>query len=500
MPLRTTFFLIAAFCLATPSAARAQFAELSNKIPSGANTIVAMDVAALQKTPLAQQQGWTRKLEAQFVDRAVFLPPEADKLLIAGQIIHPEDLQQAWETAIITMTEPLSMRSIARAEGGYVDDINGKDAVWSPSGAYVVGLNERTLGIISPANRQSVGKWLDDVASNPGDTLTPYLQSALNKVAGETQIVLAIDLKNALSPHRVEDRLKGSETLQKSSLKLEDIVALVMSIQGTTVEVSIGSEARSKARVDFGKPVAMSDVIAKRLVLEALEQIGLEVNDLQEHKFSTVGNSVIAEGPLSATSLRRLLSVVEIPTTNFSQLAEETAEDHSPSAGDMAKNSQVYFKSVVSLLDDLRSDREKQDTRGGMDAVWMERYARKIDRLPILFVDEQLLDFGSNCAETLRVMATTRRGAGLTAGSMKSALRTTTGGAYGGGYYDYSYGYGGAGYVSGSSATSNAKDRNQIQTQVQNQATAKRTEGWRLIEDATADIRRQMTQKYSVAF
>lgn len=57
----------------------------------------------------------------------------------------------------------------------------------------------------------------------------------------------------------------------------------------------------------------------------------------------------------------------------------------------------------------------------------MERYARKIDRLPILYVDEDFLEWGSKTAETLLIMAETRRGAGVSAGVRKSALRT---GAY----------------------------------------------------------------------
>ncbi len=500
--------LSVAFCLGLPSLAFGQFLELGDKVPAGTNTVVAMDVAALQATPLAKKEGWTQKLAQAYASRAVFLPPEADKLLLASQLSANQDFEEDWEVAVLTLTEQLSMDAIARAEGGYVDEIGGKQVVWSPSDAYLVPMAEKTLGIVSPAHRQEVSRWIEHAAHPHPDNLTPYLQRALSKVTPETQIVMAIDLKDAASPHRVEDRLKGSEVLKKSSLSLDQVVALVLSIQGATIEVSVGETARAKSRIDFAKPVNMADGVAKRLVHEALNRLGIQMTDMDNHQCSVVGKSIIMEGDLSSGGLRRLFSLLEVPTTKFSELKEESAGEKAPSAGDMAENSQVYFKSVTSLLDDLRGDRSKQDTRGGQDGVWMERYARKIDRLPILHVDDDLLEFGSKSAETLRIMAGARRGAGLSAGSQKAALRTSSDagggayGAYGGGYRNYSYGYGGAGYGYGgvSGATSNEKDRNQITRQEQNKATGTKNEGWRLIEDATAAIRREMTKQYGVEF
>jgi hypothetical protein len=153
----------------------------------------------------------------------------------------------------------------------------------------------------------------------------------------------------------------------------------------------------------------------------------------------------------------------------------------------MAAKSQMYFKTVVSMLDDLRGDRKKQDPRGGMDAVWMDKYATKIDRLPMLNVDEELLTWGSNTAQTLRVMATERRGRGLSAGASKSGLRT---GVSSDGYYG----------INVTTAAATQADANQIDVTQGNIATAKRVEGWRLIDNATADIRKKETQRYRVEF
>ncbi len=181
------------------------------------------------------------------------------------------------------------------------------------------------------------------------------------------------------------------------------------------------------------------------------------------------------------------MSLLEIPAPLLAETEQPAAEVKSTSADAKAATSQAYYRTVVSMLDDLRGDRSKQDPRGGMDAVWMEKYAQKIDRLPVLNVDEELLNWGTKTAQTLRIMAATRSKAGLSAGSQKSGLRT---GVYTDSYYN----------VGVSTATATANDANQIDVQTGNVATANRVEGWRLIDNATADIRKTATQRYGVEF
>jgi hypothetical protein len=113
----------------------------------------------------------------------------------------------------------------------------------------------------------------------------------------------------------------------------------------------------------------------------------------------------------------------------------------------------------------------------------MERYARKIDELPVLNVDEMLLDYGDKLAETLRIMSLSKRQAGIAAG-----VRATEGG----GYYDgYDYGY---------NAFDAAAARSQAKKEEMAVASDTRVQGWKLIDDATADIRRSLTKKYGVEF
>lgn len=466
----------------------AQFEDLARKVHLGSNAIVAIDVAAVQASPLAKKEGWSQRLDEAYVNRAVFLPPEAKQLLIASHLRPDRDFEQAWEVAVMTMSESPSMGAVARAEGGYVDTINGVEAAWSPSDAYIVKLEDKTMGIVSPAHRQAVSRWIDETRGSRTLRMSAYLRAALRRISQDRQIVLAIDLKDAAEPHRIDDRLRNAEL--PSNVKLNELAETLSSISGATIQVSIGEKATAHTQIDFDKELNLSTGLAKQLVLGALQNLGAEIPDLANHRFNVSSKAINIDGTLSSASLRRLFSLLEVPTTKFSSLKEASFEE-SASASDMPKNSKTYFRSVSTLLDDLRGDRSKQDTRGGQDAVWMERYARKIDRLPILYVDEDLLAYGAETAETLRDIAGVRRSAGLSAGSAKSGVR-------GGGYSNYSYGYGGTGYTSGSrDATAR---RNQVDRQYQNRATQKRVVGWRAIENATAEIRREMTARYGLEF
>jgi len=139
------------------------------------------------------------------------------------------------------------------------------------------------------------------------------------------------------------------------------------------------------------------------------------------------------------------------------------------------------------LIDDLRKEFDtNRDARRELAPVYMERYGRKIDRLPILNVDEDLLAYGAAISETLRSMSVVQKSGAVRAGARKSAVY----GSYAYSYDDYGYYYG----------RSNPSIRNQIDRQEQGRARVIRFQSWSEIEDATSEIRKQMTAKYQIEF
>ncbi len=176
-----------------------------------------------------------------------------------------------------------------------------------------------------------------------------------------------------------------------------------------------------------------------------------------------------------------VFSLLEVPSTKFSTLKDEDVSSSSPA--DVAKRSLTYFKSVDVLIQDLgKTLRDK--TKRDYQAVWMERYARKVDRLPILNVDQELLQYGAKVGETFRSMALAKRQSGIRTGVRKSQT-------YGNYWYGGSYGYG---------VRNTGSVRRQIKQEEKGKATTMRFESWKAIEDATAEIRRRMTKEYQIEF
>lgn len=471
-------FVVVLFVLETPLFAAD---ELLKRVPVGANAMMVMDVAALQATPMAQAQGWAKKHEAAFVERPMMLPPEASRIVLASQLNFAGELNVDWQVAVMNLIEPLSMRSIARAEGGYLDKIAETDCVWVPSDAYFVSLDAKQLGVVFPANRQFVSRW---TRSDAGAVSSGYLLVADKQVDRTNQILMAIDLKDVPQPHRLRERLQASPALKSSSSKLEAIEELISGVRGLTLKISVGQAAKGTLRVDFSASPSVLGTQAKPLLLEALDAFGAKLPGVDQWIAKSDAQAIVMEGPLSTDALRRIFSLLELPSTKFSTLKNEIPDTPTAATSDTkATASKAYYKGVSVLIEDLR--KTLGDTRDN-HAVWMERYARKVDALPVLNVDEDLLAWGARVGETFRVMALAERSGGIKSGVRKSSI-----------YGNYQYGYDSNGYTN---LRSNQSVKSQIDTEEKAQAKAVRFNNWKEIEDATAAIRKQMTQRHQVEF
>ena len=348
--------------------------ELLRRVPASANALMVIDVKALAITPLAVQQGWNRKLEEANADRPLMLPPEADRILVAAHLDAHREMSVVRELAAMQLAEPMAMRSVARAEGGDLDKINGLESVWTPSDAYFVSLEPKLLGVMFPSNRQLVSRWAQLGKGNASLGVSKYLADAEKAVNTKRQIVLAMDLADSPQPHRLRESLKQSDALRGDETKLEAYAKLIEAIQGVTVQLSIDTTAKGTLTVDFRDSPQVLGTLAKPLLLETLDVFGAHLPDLDSWAFKFQKNSLVLDGTFSTDGLRRLFSLLEIPSTKFGTLKDEdvSAEKSSPSL--TTKAAKAYFKSVTALIDDLR--KTLGDTRDN-HAVWMERYGRK---------------------------------------------------------------------------------------------------------------------------
>lgn len=475
-----------AFCLATamlsllgaaPLTAQ-EFDTLLKSVPEGANAVLLIDVADLKSTPLAEQQGWFEAHGKS--DRPWYLPPEADHIVVATALDPTARLTAEWEAALISLTSPVDVKAVAQSEGGYVDTLGGKQAVWAPSDVYLIPLGPKLLGEMAPANRQTAARW----AASTGKattTVSPYLAATAKLIDDKSPIIMAFDLADAIPPHAVHEAVRNSDEIKADAKKRDEIAKVLASLQGVTVMVLIDDHAAATLRFDFAENVAPLVGIEDTLFSLLTARLGASVRANEGWKVKAANKAVRANGELSVSGLRRLLSLIEVPTTKFSSLAD--AKPAPTEQEIVLKASKEYFGAVTTMFEDLRETLSDAD---GNHALYMERYSRKIDRLPILNVDDDLLNWGATIAETLRGGGQSVRSAGLRSGVRKAGL-----------YGAYQYSYDGYGYYGGQ-PTETA--RAEVSRQEGAAARADVYGSWKEMEDHTAEIRRAMTKKYGVEF
>jgi len=455
--------------------------ELLQRLPPGVNAIAAIDVEALLKSDLAQKEKWKSKRDVNYGSRPLMVPPEARTVVIAAQLDASADLKPDWEVALIDLSTTFPIADVAKVEGGYVDPFDNVQAAWTPSDAYILQLEPQLMGVAHPANRQAISRWLKFSQSNKQVVVSDYLTAALGRMTDKSQFILAVDLADLPQRARIEEKLTNSKAVGDQPDKIKQLVDLIAGIQGVTVTVSVTDKINAEMRVDFRDDVAPLGKFAKPLILEALDQFDMHISDVQYFDAELYGKTVALKGPLSIDGLRRIGSLLEVASTKFSDLEGQKPSD---SQSEILAATQQYYGSITKLIEDLKKTLE--DTRDN-HAVWMERYGRKVDALPILNVDPDLVAWGANVAVTFREMGLAKRKAGIKSGVRKSAI-----------YGDYSYGYDGGGYYATYTPQQLVKD--QINRQEQAEAKAVRYNSWKEIEDTRAEMRRNLTLKYGVEF
>ncbi|HMO83785.1 MAG TPA: hypothetical protein PKC18_02585, partial [Lacipirellulaceae bacterium] len=202
--LRSLATLNVVLLAALPVHAAETLGSLTARLPSMANALVIIDVEGIMASPLAREQGWARRLETAYVERPVYLPPEARKLVLGASLQPTEDFASAWSAAVMDLLEPVSVRSIARSEGGFLDEVNGVRVAATPQDAAFLELGDSLLGVVFPADRQFISRWVASHRDSSPAALSSYLQSAVELVNDRVQVLLAIDLTDVLGPHQIE--------------------------------------------------------------------------------------------------------------------------------------------------------------------------------------------------------------------------------------------------------------------------------------------------------
>jgi hypothetical protein len=507
-PRSAGWLLTGVFLLALVARAPAQdqrFQEMVNQLPRSANTVVLLNMEKLKQSPMGVREGWAAKLEKAFEEGLFRVPPQATRFVLAADMDF-EFMEPVWEAAVMDSDTEISMEQIAKNRGGVLDTIEGLPAVALPNDTYVVQFGPKTLGAMGPGKRQAVVRWIREVRGPSPPRMSGYLEklASYSDKAG-SEIILGMDLQGALALERVVAKLKENQPLlDQWKADLPALAKLLAGVHGVRVGVRIGEQPTGMIAVDFRGDASITQAYAKPLILQVLANQGASIADLETWTAKAEGSEISLSGTFTTDGLRRLLSVVDSPAP--AQTAAAPAPEQ-VSPGDLPKlrvqASLDHFHAVTAMANDLKKDM-KGLANLASSALFFDKYAKKIERLPILNVDEDLLNYSAFVASQLRDAAGSVRGMGIQSGARESQIISSSAGyGYVGGYRYGAYGsYGGA--YSVYSPRAEARGIEAERRVVRSQEKGNMAMNVQQIRDgiiaATADVRRKMTQKYQVEF
>src|SRR5262249_47614730 len=158
----------------------------------------------------------------------------------------------------------------------------------------------------------------------------------------------------------------------------------------------VGRDIQGEIRLDFPRQPNFSRTLGKAMLLEGLHNAGADLDDFDSWTPDYQGNAFVLKGPLTPTSARLILSLVDNRATQQASREAENRPGLPPAPKVLA--SVIYFRSVSSLLDDIEPGKKANSNE--KRTLYYRQYADKIDALPVLNVDPELLQYGSSASVT----------------------------------------------------------------------------------------------------
>jgi hypothetical protein len=448
---------------------------------------VIIDVEKLFASPLAAREGWKERRASNFANQPLIVPPGTSRLAMGALLDSNGD--SAWQASVMEFKQKVPMDAIARGEQGAVETVADRPAVLSPIDVYFIELDSRTLAAMTPANRQAAARWIK--GTGPGEPLaSAHLRAAGRLLNNQTSMVMAIDMEDLLNESRIQWRIENEEieALKDKKSEAQALAALIAGVKGLTLTIGVTDKVQGNLELAFGGDTAMLSDFIKPLLIDVLNNQGMSLPDLANWKFTCSGNKVTATGELTPWSLARLASIVDSPTPVTA--AEPTGE--TPSNGvhrsneglTVAEASLQYYQSISSIIENFEAGATL-----GQSAGWLRRQSQRINKMPILNVDPELLAWGNAVATSLMEAS-----AVLSQGQREVNTRASENRGHDYGYYGYYGGYNGYGRDYNRDASRSATQQQKSQSMQQAQQVFQQLLGSRNA------IRQTMTERYKVEF
>jgi len=472
----TTSLIIALlFVLGLGTPANAQFESSTKWVPNGANMIVLVRSSEIFLSDIALAQQWRQKSQNAFDAGAQKIPPTVDRYLIASQM-DLEYMDTVWQVSVFESKRPIDLVKISEKAGGNLDTLAGKQSLSLSTDTFLVKIDDKTLASMAPANRQVAVRWIKR-RKNSQPKFSDYLSSAIKFADSNAHIIVAFDFEDAINPDQLKEKFKDSELVAEADV--EQTCQLLAKMKGITFGVTFNNKVNGAIKVDFSENPEFlagkskggsSEMLGKELLIAALKTNGLMIDDLEDWKPSVKNNQFLLSGSLSPSGLRHINLLIEQPLeSDFGYEPDESVDSKTRSI--------QYFRSVEVLVSQLRNKKSKSLKTY---ARWFDKYARSIDELSVLDVDQVLVDFGQSVSDGFRDISAELLGGELNRMSTR---------------INNSYGY--RGYRNRYYYRGNIRIRENVERMESGNRAQK---AMRAIDSSTARVRKELAQKYGVDF
>jgi hypothetical protein len=488
--MRVVFCGVAAVVLLSTAAGRSQAADavtdLLGWVPGRANAVLLIDADEVQKSQVAVKGNWGAGTEPTFGLGS--LPPNAARLVVASQL-DPSG-GATWEVVVASQRKPVAEPDFVRRNGGTPTTLGGRPVILTPRHGIVATLAPGVVGAYQPPARQEASRWLKGATGRLAPDFSPYLRQAGGVVGPTAPVVLAFDTADMFDPAVVKAKLEKATSLNGTGLAPDTVAALVGGMRGVTLTLRLTDRIVAEARVDFDAAADPVKAAAKPLLLEVLEYLGVHDEEMNAWTATVLGNTVTFGGELTLPTVDHLLR----PFLRPSAAGGGTIEAAVPGADPKVQASLKYFRAVDRKIREVREGRYPHFSKlvNTFNAT-----ARQIDDLPILHVDEELLDWGNNLTATLRMMAIMVQAANSNISQFEAnkalAWASSTPNFYFGSRAAVSSGTGSAG-------ANNPGPVLNIQAMTRQQEPQFRMNTWKNVEAASVEVRRKMVKKYGIEF
>ncbi len=484
----TLAFVALACIMFTTVNSNAQKTDSAAWVPESANSIVIVNAKQILDSELGKEKKWKTERSSAFRSGAAFFPPNTERILLATQMDF-QVMEPIWSVGVFEIKKgKMDIVDVSKRTNGNLDSIAGMESLVLPTDAILVQVDDKTIVSMAPANRQMTSRWIN--SKKGGITkISPYLTEAVKFSDDNADMIVAFDLGGVLGEDEIKERLKGNSDIDQS--KLDQYAKTLASIEGITLGVTVRKKITGSIKIDFkSNPMGMSDV-GKQILISALKKNGVMIDDFNSWDVRMDMNQLLLSGPLSESGFRQIGSLVRQPIHN-----DFASDEDSSSSVDEATRSKQYFGDVDHILTELRGRTTKKLSSY---AKWFDRYAREIDGLSVLGVDESLLEYGQYTSNSFRDIAIGLRGNDMSREKNRANATKNSDPRYGGGYGRYGRygGYGGYGYGNGMYMS---RDRNVASNLGQMAGENQAKELFAEVEAATAKIRRELSKKYNLDF